>query len=120
MVNSDIYRSIEFIISTTPLIVSQLALPPISFLQGIERPPEIIERILFILYDITSQLNPGFMNINYVYSLLFDENLYGVKGHEYKNLSYMFIHSDYNHLFSNIIGILSVGYPLYNEVKIIY
>ena len=87
----------QFLESTWPIIVAHVAFPPLSYFVG-----ERIDGLLGDVFDFLYSLWPRQqLNLNFINSLLLKDN---DKADDIRRLTYMFIHADYKHLFSNLYG----------------
>lgn len=93
-----------------PISFLHLILPPLSPMDYGALSP-LCKDLLEQLYRLLPSefLRPGF-----IMSLMFDPDQHAF--HSLQWLSAMFVHSNYNHLFSNLSSALSMGYPVYHEL----
>lgn len=106
---------VEYLHGMFPLFFSQIMVPPLSLLDGnirLSDYPEFIEMVLVEIYKI---IPPKLLSIDYIDSLCCDMNTKNSSEWDWRRISYMFIHSDFEHLFGNLKAAYIFGYPLYKE-----
>ncbi len=101
---------INYIIAYSPIFLSHVAIPPLSYLSRKEQIPIEIKELLELIYSII----PDYIfNYNFVYNLTFNSN---EKDPGLTRLTYMFVHINYNHLFSNLFTSFCMGKTIYSKV----
>jgi membrane associated rhomboid family serine protease len=107
---------LNYFLAMSPIIIGHLAVPPLNYLRKSIPLPEAIGPIFEIIYDI---IGPDILTTSEVEDLVLDPLNCPV--HKRKRwLTHMFVHVDYNHLLSNLISAIQLGYPIYVEVLFFY
>jgi membrane associated rhomboid family serine protease len=98
-----------YLLSIAPLALAQLSIPPLFYIQGRDTVPDIVKPVLLLLY---SNWDPRLMkNEGWLIEMM-------IKGKSTKklrseNLTHMFVHMDYDHLFNNVISMITWGQSVY-------
>mmetsp|Transcript_597 Transcript_597/g.997 ORF Transcript_597/g.997 Transcript_597/m.997 type:complete len:275 (+) Transcript_597:74-898(+) len=102
----------DYLVSISPLVCAHVALPPLSYFSGqICRYQEIFD---FIYMNITPKMciDPSFVR-----SLMLDHKNVKVD-QQWKWLSYMFVHSSYQHLLMNLRALCFSGFSVYKRLGV--
>ena len=105
----------EYLICSSPLIVGQLLIPPLSYFGRKEILPPALEEFLDLLYNF---LPDEFRNQSFIQSLGLHVNTTFDK-QQYRWISHMFVHGTYSHLFNNLLALIQLGYPIYLEYGVV-
>ena len=102
----------NYAIAMLPITIAMLIPPPLSYLQGkeIESPFAMILTPIYNLIPIKYLNERFFMSL----ALLQSKNMYQQPW--YRWLTSQLIHSDYNHLFCNLIGTIQLGSSVYQNM----
>jgi len=116
---------IAYFQAALPLTLAQLAVPPISTFELMRRevPPDSVAWLIEPIRAVTPK---EMLKKEFVHSLLlpnidydsFLENPERVLN--YRLVTSLFVHYDYNHLLGNLMMLLSYGVPLYHEKGILF
>jgi membrane associated rhomboid family serine protease len=94
--------------AVAPIVLSHVLVPPLSYFRG-ERPPF---PWFYTLYTVSPDI---LVNERTVKSMTLHLSKTGQGYHIYQWITHMFVHTDYQHLLSNLSAALSVAYPAYRE-----
>lgn len=109
---------LEYLMAIAPLVAVQLLIPPFSTLHPFPR-EQIADPQLNKLFDQAYHLIPTeFRKKSFVESLMLDlsENS---RPESHTWLTHIFVHTSYNHLFSNLVSMISLGQPVYREFGVL-
>ena len=109
-----VFQYFDFILAASPLVFLQMAIPPLSYALGRQFPQK--GTFVYNFYKLILPAYPFLGDINFLNSLMFERRYFGIPREEYRMITYMFVHGDYDHLFRNIVGLLSFGFPIFKEV----
>lgn len=101
---------IEFLIQFAPLAAAHLAVPPLSYFYRERCENKVFADFFRWLYSIVP---PCFLDRKFIHSLVDDYN--DVNIINATRITHLFVHSNYDHLFSNLQVALQLSYPVYNE-----
>ena len=101
----------EYLFASLPLIISHIALPPISLFSG----NESLVGIYSILEPIYSLIPTKFLNPEYIFSLAFDVRSFSISNPPWTLLSHIFVHGSYDHMLNNLTAAIQFGLVIYRE-----
>ena len=101
--------TIDYVFAVVPLVMGHVMIPPLSWFSG--------ERVYFDgNMDVFSELfytvvPPILLNGKYIHSLVADAK----EPFNYRNITSIFVHSTYSHMFNNVSACIQFGLPVYLE-----
>jgi membrane associated rhomboid family serine protease len=107
----DIDDLISYCEAILPLVIAHVVVPPLSVLQPIPREKlnEPLDQYFSLLYKYVPE---DLRKKSFVESLLLDTS---GNGNWSSWITHMFVHANYNHMFSNLTSLVALGHPVYKE-----
>jgi membrane associated rhomboid family serine protease len=112
---------LNYIYALLPIVISHLAVPPLSLLEGNESIEQLSPWFASIVEAFYLTAPPQLLSRRYVQSLCCDMNSEKsiaelIDSGDATRLSYLLVHADYGHMLSNLRAIATFGYPVYRQL----
>lgn len=100
----------EYTASIFPLVIGHLTFPPLSYFMG-EIPPNELRPLFDLWYSV---LPRNFKSLEFINSMILfeDQRASGFHG---TMVTSLFVHYNFNHLLSNLVGLFTAGYRVYRR-----
>mmetsp|Transcript_5287 Transcript_5287/g.5430 ORF Transcript_5287/g.5430 Transcript_5287/m.5430 type:complete len:345 (+) Transcript_5287:134-1168(+) len=102
-------QNYDYFVSSIPLIIGHLIIPPLSYFEHGQTPHPLFD----MLYD---SMPANFHDISFINSLILNIRSAKLHGPDLTIFTYMFVHADYNHLLNNLSACIQLGLPIYKEL----
>lgn len=97
---------LDYFIAVTPIIISHIAVPPLSYFDGERAVHEWLDTLLESIYSRFPQFHKEFVS-----SMIRDAHA----GLDSTVISHLFVHGSFSHLFGNLFAAVQFGYTTYLE-----
>lgn len=114
---------VQYVFALLPIVISHLAIPPLSLLMGTERLEDLPPWLSSLVELFYQTVPPQLLSRRFVESLCCDMNSTRnqsvqdmIDSGDVSRLTYILVHADFSHMLSNLKAIVSFGYPVYNQM----
>ena len=101
--------AIDYAFAALPLVIGHIIIPPLSWFGGERVYLDGHTDIFTEFYD--KAVPPILLSAKYVHSLVADSK----EPFNYRNITSIFVHSTYSHMFNNLSACIQFGLPVYLE-----
>ena len=101
--------AIDYAFAAVPLVIGHIIIPPLSWFGGERVYLDGHTDIFTEFYD--KAVPPILLSAKYVHSLVADSK----EPFNYRNITSIFVHSTYSHMFNNLSACIQFGLPVYLE-----
>jgi membrane associated rhomboid family serine protease len=103
-------ESLDFFLAILPIVGLHLVLPPIAYFRGERLTNAEIQELLELVFY--SSIPKEFFNEKFISHLTYDS---AGKTFTLNLLRHIFVHANYDHLFSNLSAASQLSFPVYRE-----
>lgn len=111
------FFDLDYVIAILPLALAQLAVPPITYVLGLQDIPSdtpVISPLLSVLYKAIPQ---SFYQQRHIVKMMLRDNARHIEHFSPQHITHLFVHKDFEHLFHNVMAMFVWGQRVFRETS---